>query len=128
MNVGSGSEISIKELAEKIAKIIGYDGNIVWDSKMPDGTPRKILDINKIKSLGWEPKTKLEDGLKIAIRDYRDNFYLKYADYGYISKDNEWKATTNPVKKCNTGLPIATGLLMFLLLMIYLLVEKNYFI
>ena len=77
MNVGSGSEISIKELAEKIAKIIGYEGHIIWDSKMPDGTPRKILDINKIKSLGWEPKTKLEDGLKIAIRDYRDNFYLK---------------------------------------------------
>jgi len=49
-----------------------------------------------------------------------NNFYLKYADYGYISKDNEWNATTNPVKKCNSDLPIAMGLLIFLFLILNL--------
>ena len=70
-------EISIKDLATKIAKIIGYQGDIIWDSSMPDGTPRKVLDISRIKSLGWKPKTNLEDGLEIAIKDFKDNIYLK---------------------------------------------------
>ncbi len=70
-------EISIKYLATKIAKIIGYQGDIIWDSSMPDGTPRKVLDISRIKSLGWKPKTNLEDGLEIAIKDFKDNIYLK---------------------------------------------------
>ena len=77
LNVGSGMEISIKDLATKIAKIIGYQGDIIWDSSMPDGTPRKVLDISRIKSLGWKPKTNLEDGLEIAIKDFKDNIYLK---------------------------------------------------
>ena len=71
LNVGSGTEISIKELASLISKLVGYEGDIVWDESIPDGTPRKILDISKIKSLGWEPKTKLEEGLKIAINDFK---------------------------------------------------------
>ena len=71
LNVGSGTEISIKELAFLIAKLVGYDGDIVWDTNIPDGTPRKILDISKIKSLGWKPKIKLEKGLKLAINDFK---------------------------------------------------------
>ena len=71
LNVGSGKEISIKELAFLIAKLVGYEGDIVWDTSIPDGTPRKILDIGKIKSLGWEPKIELEEGLKLAISDFR---------------------------------------------------------
>ena len=71
LNVGSGTEISIKELAFLIAKLVGYDGDIVWDTSIPDGTPRKILDISKIKSLGWKPKIKLEEGLKLAINDFK---------------------------------------------------------
>ena len=77
INVGSGVEISIKDLAEKIAKITGYTGDIVWDKTMPDGTPRKVLDISKIRTLGWEPETNLDDGLEIAIKDFEDNFYKK---------------------------------------------------
>ena len=77
INVGSGVEISIKDLAEKIAKLTGFIGDIVWDETMPDGTPRKVLDISKIKTLGWEPETNLDDGLEIAIKDFEDNFYKK---------------------------------------------------
>ena len=76
LNIGSGSEISIKELAFLIAKLIGYQGDIVWENSIPDGTPRKILDISKIKSLGWEPKIKLEEGLKLAINDFKKVSYL----------------------------------------------------
>ncbi|RPG18009.1 MAG: GDP-L-fucose synthase [Pelagibacteraceae bacterium TMED124] len=71
LNVGSGIEIRIKELSFLIAKLVRYEGNIVWDTSIPDGTPRKILDISKIKSLGWEPKIKLEEGLKLAINDFK---------------------------------------------------------
>jgi len=76
LNVGSGSEISIKELAFLIAKLIGYEGEIVWETSIPDGTPRKILDISKIKSLGWEPKINLEEGLKLAINDFKKVSHL----------------------------------------------------
>ena len=71
LNVGSGSEISIKNLAEKIANLIGYKGQIIWDKKMPDGTPRKLLDNSRIKSLGWSPKINLDEGLIYAINDYK---------------------------------------------------------
>ena len=74
-NVGSGYEISIKKLSEMIAEIIGYQDEIYWDKSMPNGTPRKILDNTKIKSLGWKPKIKLEDGIRIAIEDFKKNIY-----------------------------------------------------
>ena len=64
INVGSGEEVSIKALAEMVATTVGFTGDIQWDTTKPDGTPRKLLDIGKIKSLGWEPKISLPDGLK----------------------------------------------------------------
>ena len=75
LNVGSGKEISIKELSEKIANLVEYEGEIVWDHKMPDGTPRKILDNSKIKSLGWKPNIELDEGLKLVIEDFKTNIY-----------------------------------------------------
>ncbi len=74
LNVGTGKDISIKELAYQIAKLTGFEGEIVWDRNKPDGTPKKLLDISKIKSLGWEPIINLEEGIKLAINDYRKNY------------------------------------------------------
>ncbi len=74
LNVGSGNDLKIKKIAEIISKKCGYDGEIIWDITKPDGTPKKLLDISKIKSLGWEPKTSFEEGLNLAISNYR---YLK---------------------------------------------------
>jgi GDP-L-fucose synthase len=71
VNVGSGKEYSILELAEAVKKIVGYDGEIVFDSHYPDGTLRKIVDISKIQALGWKPKLSLEAGLQIAYADFQ---------------------------------------------------------
>ena len=65
-----GKDLSIKDLAEKIAELYNFKGEIFWDNTKPDGTPRKLLDISKIKSIGWEPKIKLEEGLQKTIREY----------------------------------------------------------
>ena len=73
LNVGSGEEITIKELAEKIAKIIGYQGEINWDISKPDGTPRKLMDSSRIRSLGWKPLISLDEGLKKTIKIYENN-------------------------------------------------------
>ena len=79
LNVGSGKEISIKHLAEKISYLIGYKGKIVWDKDKPDGTPRKLLDTSRIRSLGWEPKLSLENVIKLAIKDiYKSIFENKF--------------------------------------------------
>lgn len=67
-NVGSGSDYSIKELAEMISEVVGYDGAIIWDQTKPDGTPRKLLDSSSISSLGWNPQIKFMDGLKETYR------------------------------------------------------------
>ena len=56
-----------------IKKIVGFDGDITWDSEKPDGTPRKLLDISKIKSLGWSPKVSLAEGIKITYEWYKNN-------------------------------------------------------
>ena len=71
LNVGTGNDLKIKEIAEIISKKCGYNGKIIWDSSKPDGTPKKLLDISKIKSLGWKPKTSLEEGLSLTISNYR---------------------------------------------------------
>src|SRR3989339_228974 len=64
INIGTGEDLSILELANIVKECVGYKGQIVWDSSKPDGTPRKLLDISKIKSLGWSPKIRLTDGIK----------------------------------------------------------------
>lgn len=71
VNVGVGSDLTIKEIAELVAKAVGYQGRTEWDETKPDGTPRKLLDVSKIKSFGWEPVISLEEGLKRAVADFR---------------------------------------------------------
>ncbi len=70
INVGSGEDIPIADLAHLIAHIVGYQGEIVFDTSKPDGTPRKLLDVSKLKSLGWEPSIELEVGLASAVADF----------------------------------------------------------
>lgn len=72
MNIGSGEDLTIKSLAELVAELAGFSGNIAWDSSKPDGTPRKVLDVTKIKSLGWEPAISLRDGIAATISWYKD--------------------------------------------------------
>jgi GDP-L-fucose synthase len=71
VNVGTGSDLSIKEISELVAKAVGYEGTSEWDTSKPDGTPKKLLDISKINSFGWEPKISLEEGLMLAVADFR---------------------------------------------------------
>jgi len=72
-NVGSGKDITIKELAETIQKVTGHEGNIVWDSEKPDGTPRKLMDVSKMKEIGWQYKTELEEGVEKTYAWFLDN-------------------------------------------------------
>jgi len=72
LNIGSGEDLSIKELAELVADIAGYKGEIKWDSSKPDGTPRKVLDVTKAKSLGWAPAITLRDGIASAMNWYKE--------------------------------------------------------
>ena len=72
LNIGSGQDLSIKELAELVADIAGYKGEIKWDSSKPDGTPRKVLDVTKAKSLGWTPAISLRDGIASAMNWYKE--------------------------------------------------------
>ena len=67
LNIGTGNEISIKHLALKIANLTNFKGEIIWDSSKPDGTPKKLLDVSRLKNLGWESKINLEDGIKSTI-------------------------------------------------------------
>ncbi len=74
LNIGTGIDISIESLAEKIANLTDYKGRIIWDTSKPDGTPKKLLNISRIKTLGWEPKINLDEGIKRTIKEYQ----LKY--------------------------------------------------
>ena len=71
LNVGTGKDISIKELAFKISDLLNYKGKIIWDKSKPDGTPKKLLNIRKIQSLGWDPKISLSEGIKNTIESYK---------------------------------------------------------
>ena len=73
INVGSGEEISIKELVELVASIIKYEGKIEWDTSKPDGHPRKVMDVSKIKNLGWSPKFNLKNGITTSVAWYLMN-------------------------------------------------------
>ncbi len=73
VNLGTGKELSIKQLTELVAKVVGYTGKISWDNTKPDGTPRKLLDVSKLSSLGWHYKTELEDGIRLTYADFLNN-------------------------------------------------------
>ncbi len=73
LNVGTGADLTIKELAELVAAKSGFEGTIEWDVSKPDGTPRKVLDISRLQALGWKPKISLEDGISETIRWFESN-------------------------------------------------------
>lgn len=73
INIGPNREVSIKELAEIVARLVNYKGKIIWDTSMPNGTPRRALDTSKMDALGWKAQTSLEDGLKITIDWFLEN-------------------------------------------------------
>lgn len=79
INAGSGLEYSIKEIAETVRDVVGFEGDLVWDSSKPDGTPRKIMDNTKLRATGWEPKTELREGLTEMYRWFLDNVAAKAA-------------------------------------------------
>ena len=70
VNLGTGEELSIRELTELVAKVVGYEGEIRWDPSKPDGTPRKLLDVGKLESLGYHHTTKLEEGIRRTYQDF----------------------------------------------------------
>jgi GDP-L-fucose synthase len=72
LNIGTGEDLTIKELAELVAELSGFKGELAWDSSKPDGTPRKVLDVSKAKALGWSPKISLRDGIASTIAWYKD--------------------------------------------------------
>ena len=73
VNAGTGKELTIKALTELVAKVVGYEGEIKWDTTRPNGTPRKLLDVSKAAKLGWTYKTELEDGIRLVYQDFLTN-------------------------------------------------------
>ena len=73
VNAGTGKELTIKALTELVAKTVGYEGRIEWDTTRPNGTPRKLLDVSKAEALGWKYMTELEEGIKLAYKDFLEN-------------------------------------------------------
>lgn len=73
VNIGTGQELTIRELAEKVKAVVGYEGDIVWNHDMPDGTPRKLADVSKIHALGWRHKVELDAGIQLAYDWFKEN-------------------------------------------------------
>jgi GDP-L-fucose synthase len=74
INVGSGSEVSVRELTETIKKVVGFAGEVVWDTSKPDGMPRKLMDSSRLLALGWRPQVELEAGIRLAYEDFLKRF------------------------------------------------------
>jgi len=74
INVGTGEDVTIKELAETIGDVVGFTGGFEWDTNKPNGTPRKVMNVDRIKSLGWEPKLSLKEGIKQTYEWYLKNY------------------------------------------------------
>ena len=73
VNAGTRKELTIKELTELVAKVVGYEGRILWDTSRPNGTPRKLLDVSKATKLGWTYSTELEEGIRLSYQDFLTN-------------------------------------------------------
>ena len=89
INIGTGEDISIKNLAEMIAEELNYKGKINWEISKPNGTPRKLLDVSQINNLGWKAKTTLKEGIKLTISNYEKEFkatlfVYKKSNYLYL--------------------------------------------
>jgi GDP-L-fucose synthase len=69
VNVGTGEDVTIRELAQTVMQVVGFDGRIVFDGSKPDGTPRKLLDVSRLAALGWRARTGLREGIQAAYRD-----------------------------------------------------------
>jgi len=76
VNIGTGEDLAIKDLAELVAKIVGYTGEIIWDTSKPNGTPRKLLDVSKLTALGWKYKIKLEEGIRSTYKDFISKYTI----------------------------------------------------
>ncbi len=74
INVGSGEEITIKELAETVQRVVGFEGKLTWDTSKPDGTPRKLMDSGKLATMGWKRKVEFEEGIRLAYADFQKRF------------------------------------------------------
>ena len=74
INVGTGEELSIRQLAEKVARVVGYEGEIHWDASKPNGTPRKLMDSSRLRSLGWKPRVALDEGIEVAYTEFRSRY------------------------------------------------------
>ena len=74
INVGSGSDVTVRDLTENVKRIVGFEGDIVWDTTKPDGTPRKLLDSSRLFALGWRPQVDLETGIRLAYEDFLKRF------------------------------------------------------
>ena len=72
LNVGTGIDLTINELAEKVAQIAGFSGELIWDSSKPDGTPRKLLDVSRVMAMGWKPQISLDQGIRETMTWYRE--------------------------------------------------------
>jgi GDP-L-fucose synthase len=77
VNIGTGVDVTIKELAEMVRDTVGFEGEIVWDSTKPDGTPRKLMDVSKLHNLGWHHKIELADGLRMVYDEVKDGVFAK---------------------------------------------------
>ena len=73
VNIGTGKEVSIRELAETVCRTVGFEGEIVWNREMPDGTPRKLTNVDKLHAMGWRHKVELEEGIRLAYQWFREN-------------------------------------------------------
>jgi GDP-L-fucose synthase len=73
VNIGTGSDVTIADLAARIARVVGYDGTISWDTSRPDGTPRKLLDVTKLAQLGWTAQVELDEGIESVYQWFRGN-------------------------------------------------------
>jgi GDP-L-fucose synthase len=71
VNIGTGVDLSISDLAKEVAVATGFSGQVKWDSSKPDGTPRKLMDVSKLRSLGWEPAVSLQEGIRLAYADFK---------------------------------------------------------
>jgi GDP-L-fucose synthase len=73
INIGTGEDVTIKQLAEAVSKVVGFEGDLVWDTSKPDGTPRKLMDVSKLHSYGWKHTIELEDGIALAYQDFLEH-------------------------------------------------------